>query len=87
MRPLYDDFDEFEFELDFADSATAKKILREKLHERRRLASRRAHGSGKKRKRDDFDDNYEDDDFDEDYDEYNDYDDEDSDSYSDRDWD
>ena len=82
MRPPYEDLDEFD--LDFADSATARQILHEKLREQRRLASRRASGPDKKRKRDD----YEDDEFDNDYDEYDDYDDDDgSDSYLESSWD
>lgn len=82
MQPSYDEFDEID--LDFADSAIAKEILRGELHEQRRLASRRAQALGKKRKHAEDEDDFADLDFDEDYD---DYDDEDTDSYSERDWD
>ena len=84
MRPSYDDFDDLD--LDFADSDTARQLMREKLHEQRRLASRRALGPGIKRGHDDYDD-YADDDDDDEYDEYDDeyddYDDDEFDSYSD----
>ncbi len=75
MRPLYDDFDEF----DFADNAIVKQMLREQAREQRRLATRRKHGPGSKRKRGDEDTedfaDYEN------YEEYNDYDDNDYDDY------
>lgn len=83
MRPLYDDF--ADFDLDFADGATATRILREKLRAQRRLAGRHASGPGRKPKRGAFDDEYDDDEGYEDYDEYEGYDDRDDDepdSYS-----
>ena len=74
MRFLYDDLDEFD--IDFDDNATARQLLRERIHEQRRLASHRAQGPGRKR-------GYMDDDYDEDgYEEYEDYDDDEFDSFS-----
>ena len=64
MRPLYDDFDDF----DFADSAVMNRFLREQLREERRMAGRRQHGPGHERTFDDYED-YSDV---EEYDEYND---------------
>lgn len=80
MRPLYDDFDEFEFD----DSAAVKHMLRELQREEVRMASRRRHGPGVKKR---WDDDFEDDDYDdfedyEDVDEYDDYDDDEFDSYA-----
>lgn len=82
MRPSYDDFDDLD--IDFADSDAARKLMRERMHELRRLASRRAAGPGNRRNHDDndYDDDYDDYD-DNDYEEYEDYDDDEFDSYSD----
>ena len=79
MRPLYDDFDEF----DFDDSAAVKQMLREMQREEIRLASRRKGGPGNKHRWTDDDD----DDLDEfeDYEDYEDYDGDEFDSYSDSD--
>lgn len=78
MRPLYDEFDEFEFD----DSVAVKQMLREMEREEIRRASRRKHGPGsRKRWEDDFDDDFPDDEV-EDYEEYEDYDDNEFDSYS-----
>jgi hypothetical protein len=79
MRPLYDDFDEF----DFDDSAAVKQMLREMQREEIRLASRRKRGPGNKQRWTDEDD----DDLDEfeDYEDYEDYDSDEFDSYSDSD--
>jgi hypothetical protein len=79
MRPLYDDFDEF----DFDDSAAVKQMLREMQREEIRLASRRKRGPGNKQRwKDEDDEDFDDfDDF-EDYEDYEDYDGEEFDSYS-----
>jgi hypothetical protein len=83
MRPLYEDYDEFD--LDFADGAIARKIRREEmLEERRKAGRRRAFGPGKKHRREDYEDE-----FDacesyeeyEDFDEYDEYDDNEFDSF------
>jgi hypothetical protein len=71
MRPLFEDFDEF----DFDDSPSVARLLREQRLEESRFASRRAHGPKHKRHFDDdeYDDfgNYEEyDDYDKDYDDY-----------------
>lgn len=85
MRTLYEDLDEFD--LDFTDGAIEKQVLHEMLREQRRLASRRAYASGKKRKRDDNYDDFDDDEYD-DYDDFDDFDDDDeSDSYRGSGWD
>jgi hypothetical protein len=79
MRPSHDDFDDLDY--DFADSDAERQLMRERSHELRRLAGRRASGPGNRRGNDDYD--YDDDDFDDDdYDEYEDYDDDEFDSYS-----
>ena len=80
MRPLYDDFDEFEFD----DSAAVKHILRDLQREEIRMASRRRHGPGAKKR---YSDEFEDDDYgdSEDYEEtedFDDYNDDEFDSYS-----
>ena len=77
MRPLYEDFDDFDF--DFADQAVVKQMLREQIREERRLASRRRSGPGSKNRPDDDDEE----DFDdyEKYEEYNDYDDYDAEEF------
>lgn len=78
MRPLYDEFDEFEFD----DSVAVKQLLREMEREEIRMAGRRKHSPGnKKRWNDEFEDEFPDDEF-EDYEEYDDYDDNEFDSYS-----
>ena len=79
MRPLYEDFDEF----DFDDSVAVKQMLREMQREEIRLASRRKRGpSHKQRWKDEDDDDFEESDSYEDYEEYEDYDGEEFDSYS-----
>ncbi len=80
MRPPHDDFDDLD--IDFGDNATARRLLREMIHEQRRLASRRVSGPRSKREHREFDDDYDYDDED-DYEEYEDYDDDEFDSYSD----
>lgn len=82
MRPVYDDFDEFDFE--FADSMIVRQMLREKQREQRRLASLRANGPGSKRSREEFKAPWDDEDYEdyEDYDEYDEYDDDEFDSYT-----
>jgi hypothetical protein len=73
MRPLDDDFDEF----DFADNSAVSRLMREQLREERRFGRRRHFG----RK---YDDDYSDiDDFDDfDDEDYADYDEDEFDSYS-----
>ena len=71
MRPLYDEFDDF----DFADSAVMNRFIREQLREERRMANRRQHGPGDEHDYDDFDDY-------DDYEDFEDYDDEEFDKYS-----
>ena len=66
MRPLFEDFDEF----DFDESPSVARLLREHRLEESRFASRKSHGPKHKRPFDDDEDEY--DDFDE-YDEYEDY--------------
>jgi hypothetical protein len=84
MRPLFEDFDEF----DFDDSPSVARLLREQRLEESRFASRKSQGPKHKRQFDndeDYDDpgDYNDfDDFD-DYDEdYDDYDEREFDSYA-----
>lgn len=82
MRPVYDDFDEF----DFDDSVAVKQMLREMQREEMRLASRRRRGPGGKQRWKD-EDNEDFGDFDgyedyKDYKDYEDYDDDEFDSYS-----
>jgi hypothetical protein len=78
MRPLYDDFDEF----DFDDSAAVKQMLREMQREEIRLSSRRKRGPGHKQRWQDEDEDEDDvEDF-EDYEDYEDYDGEEFDSHS-----
>jgi len=77
MRPLYDDFDEF----DFDDSVAVKHMLRDLQRDETRMASRRKQGPGTKKR-------WEDDPEDDDYDDYEDYeDDEDFDDYNDDEFD
>ena len=79
MRPLYDDFDEFEFD----DSIAVKQMLREIEREQIRMASRRKHGPGKKKRwDDDADDDFGDYEDYEDFEEYDDYDEDEFDSYA-----
>ena len=79
MRPLYDDFDDFEFD----DVVAVKQMLREMEREEMRLASRRKHGPGKKKRwDDDVDEDFGDSEDFEDYEDYDDYDDNEFDSYS-----
>ncbi len=68
MRPLFDDFDEF----DFDDSPSVARLLREQLLEESRFASVRSRSPKHKRH---FDENDDFDGFDDDYDDYEDYDD------------
>ena len=81
MRPLFDEFDEF----DFDDSPSVARLLREQRLEEWRFASRKSHGPKHKgqfdndEEYDDFDDY--DDDFD-DLDDYDDYDEREFDSYA-----
>jgi len=70
MRPLDDDFDDF----DFSDSPAMGRLFREQLREERRHMSRR---SSWRRNDDDLD--FDDD---EDFSEYDDYDEEEFDSYA-----
>ena len=72
MRPLFDDFDEF----DFDDNPSVARLLREQRIEDSRFASRKAPGPKHKRQFDE-DDEYDDfDDYDDDFEDYdNDYDD------------
>ncbi|NIV18696.1 MAG: hypothetical protein GWN47_09900 [Woeseiaceae bacterium] len=79
MSRLYDEYDEIEF--DFPDNATKRQMLREQLREERRLASRRAFGPGKRRKREELDDEFDDYESYEEYDEYEDYDEYDDDEF------
>jgi hypothetical protein len=82
MRPLYDDFDEF----DFDDSVAVKQMLREMQREELRLASRRKRGPGNRQRWQDEDDDdaaeFEDYADYEDSENYEDYDDDEFDSYS-----
>jgi hypothetical protein len=68
MRPVYEDFDEFEFD----DAAIVSRVLREQERADRRRASRKASGPKDRDQWNDDDwDDYEDSD---DYDDYDDYD-------------
>ena len=78
MRQWYDDFDDF----DFDESGAAKRMLREMQREKARMASRRKHGPGLKRRWDEFDTDSEDFGDYEDFQDYDDYDDDEFDSYS-----
>ncbi|MDH3336961.1 MAG: hypothetical protein OER22_04145 [Gammaproteobacteria bacterium] len=75
MRPLFDEFDELDF--DFADNAAVERAIREQRREERRLGRRRSFGH-KNVRVDEFSDY---DDF-TDLDDYSDYDDDEFDSYS-----
>lgn len=77
MRPLYDEFDDFE-EFDFSDSMAVNRILREQQRDERRYASRRFHGPNDDRQHDDYEDysDYED------YEDYEDYNEDEFDTYS-----
>jgi hypothetical protein len=84
MRPLFDDFDEF----DFDDNPSVARLLRKQRVEESRFASRRSGGPKHKQQfdeDDDYDDfeDYNDDleDFD-DFDSYDDYDEREFDSYA-----
>ena len=74
MRPLFDEFDEF----DFDDSPSVARLLREQQLEESRFASRKSHGP---RQKGQFDNDEEYDDFD-DLDDYDDYDEREFDSYA-----
>ncbi len=78
MRQKYDEFDEF----DFDESVATRRLLIEMQREKARMASRRRHGPGDRKRWDDFDDDDDDDDY-EDYEDFEDYDDDEFDSYSD----
>ena len=70
MRPLFDDFDEF----DFDDSPSVARLLREQRLEESRFASRKSHGPKHKRQFDE-DSDYDDfEDFEDDFEDYDDYD-------------
>lgn len=80
MRPIFDDFDDF----DFDDNPSVARLLRKQRLDESRFASRKAHGPKHKRQLDDdsdYDDfeNYEDY---EDYEDYDDYDEREFDSYA-----
>ena len=71
MRPLFDEFDEF----DFDDSPSVARLLREQRLEESRFASRKSHGP-KHKGQFDNDEEYDDsDDYDGDFDDLDDYDD------------
>jgi hypothetical protein len=80
MRPLFEDFDEF----DFDDSPTVARLLREQRLEELRFASRKAHGPKHKRQSDNDDeyDDFDDDDGFDDLEDYDDYDEREFDSYA-----
>ncbi|MDX1515195.1 MAG: hypothetical protein R3288_00065 [Woeseiaceae bacterium] len=73
MRPLYDEFDDF----DFSDSMAVSRILKEQEREERRYASRRFQGPNE-------DHQYDDEDYGDyqDYDDYEDYNEDEFDNYS-----
>ena len=80
MRPIFDDFDDF----DFDDNPSVARLLRKQRLDESRFASRKSHGPKHKRQLDDdsdYDDfeNYEDY---EDYEDYDDYDEREFDSYA-----
>ena len=56
MRPLFDDFDEF----DFDDSPSVARLLREKRREKSKQAIRKFRGPKNRRYYDDRDEEYED---------------------------
>jgi hypothetical protein len=77
MRPLFDDFDEF----DFDDYPAVARLMREQRLAESLFASRKSHEPKHKRpfdEDDDFDDDYED--YDDDFDDFDDYDDREYDS-------
>jgi hypothetical protein len=83
MRPSYDDFDDFEFD----DSELMKRMLREQNREQRRLASRRYHGPGSRRRSRSYSDYSDYDEFDgveeyEEFDDFEEYDDDEFDEYA-----
>ena len=78
MRPLFDDFDEF----DFDDSPSVARLLREQRLEESRFASHKSHGPKHKRQFDD-DSDYDFEDYDDDFEDYDDYDEREFDSYAD----
>ena len=77
MRPVYDDFDEF----DFSDNDLVSRYMREQEREERRLAIKRRRESAGRRRPESFDN---DDDFNdvESYEEHNEYDADEFDTYS-----
>ena len=77
MRPVYDEFDEFNFN----DNDLVSRYMREQEREERKLASKRRRGSFSKRHHESFDDG---DDFDdvESYEDYSEYDEDEFDTYS-----
>ena len=84
MRPLFEDFDEF----DFDDSPSVARLLREQRLEDSRFGSRKSHGPKHKRQfdnddeYDDFGDNDDYDDYDSYDEDYGDYDEQEFDSYA-----
>jgi hypothetical protein len=81
MRPLFDDFDEF----DFDDYPSVARLLREQRLEESHFSRVRSHGPKHKRQFDDDDDydDFEDDDYDDDdFGDYDDYDEREFDSYA-----
>jgi hypothetical protein len=84
MRPLFEDFDEF----DFDDNPSVARLLREQRLEESRFASRKSNGPKHRRQfdNDEYDDFGDSDDYDEDYDDYDgdydDYDEREFDSYA-----
>ena len=78
MRPVYEEFDEF----DFNDTDLVSRYMREQEREERRLASKRRRASVSRRRPESFD--VDDDNFNdvESYEEYNEYDEDEFDTYS-----
>lgn len=75
MRPVYDDFDEF----DFSDNDLVSRYMREQEREERRMANKRRRGSVGRRHPESFDDDFNDL---ESYEEYDEYDEDEFDTYS-----
>lgn len=81
MRPLFEDFDTF----DFDDSPSVARLLREQRLEESRFASRKSHGPKHKRQfdKDEYEDFDDFDDFDDSYDgDFDDYDEREFDAYA-----
>ena len=77
MRPLYDDFDEF----DFDDSEVVRRMLREQYREERRFAGKKHRGPSGRHKVEEYDE-YDDIGDLEDYEDYDEYNDDEFDMYS-----